>query len=76
MERIRIFSEIRGIPGLKLHMPRTIKSMLTPAWEAWYRLLMLPVRWGWLILAKISAGLPILACSACRSILAAMICAC
>ena len=34
MERTRMFSDMPGTPGRSVHMPRTIKSILTPACDA------------------------------------------
>ncbi|CPN57196.1 Uncharacterised protein [Bordetella pertussis] len=34
MERTRIFSDSPGTPARSAHTPRTIRSILTPAWLA------------------------------------------
>ena len=47
-----------GMPGRRQQMPRTIKSMRTPACDARYNSWMMPVSVMLLILKTIAAGRP------------------
>ena len=58
MERTRMFSERPGTPGRRVHMPRTIKSICTPARLASYRARMMPGSISEFILAMMRAGRP------------------
>ena len=54
----RIVSLIPGRPGRRQQIPRTIRSIGTPAWEASYRAEMMSGSTSAFILAMIRAGRP------------------
>ena len=58
MQMTRIFSLTPGTPGRRQQMPRTIRSILTPAHEASYSALMIFSSTSELIFAMIRPGLP------------------
>ena len=66
----RIRSLTPGTPGRKQQIPRTMRSMLTPAWDASYSARMMAGSTSAFILATMLAGRPSRACSASRRIMA------
>ncbi len=67
MERTRMFSDKPFTPGRKVHIPRTIKSICTPAALARYRASMTVGSMSEFILAVIRVGLLAFACSVSRA---------
>ncbi len=63
-----MFSDSPGTPGRRQQMPRTTRSMLTPACEARYSRSMIAGSTSAFILAQICAGLPFCALAISASI--------
>ena len=68
MERTVIFSLIPGIPVFRQQMPRTIRSIFTPAAAAAYKAAITSLSHREFILAMIWAFCPFLACYASMAI--------
>ncbi len=64
----RMFSEMPGSPGRRQQIPRTIRSICTPAREAEQRAVIAVGSTSAFILAMIRAGSPASACRRSRSI--------
>ncbi|SSL80223.1 Uncharacterised protein [Klebsiella pneumoniae] len=69
IERTWILCETPGMPGRRQHMPRTTRSILTPAWLALYRARMTFGSVSELTLAMMCAGWPSAAWAASRLII-------
>ncbi|MNE71356.1 hypothetical protein D3C80_1672230 [compost metagenome] len=73
IERTWMLCDTPAIPGRKQHMPRTIRSILTPHWLALYSALITLGSVSEFILAMMCAGLPSLACCPSRAIMSSRV---